>query len=42
MAKKIAGYIKLEIKAGEAESVSAGRTCAGSARTQYYGILQGV
>ena len=39
MAKKIEGYLKLNIPAGGANPVSAGGACVGSARCEYYGIL---
>jgi large subunit ribosomal protein L11 len=42
VAKKIEGYIKLQVPAGAANAVAADRPCAGSARRQHHGILQGV
>ncbi len=39
MAKKIDGYIKLQIPAGQAKSKSAGRSRSGSKGCQHYGIL---
>jgi ribosomal protein L11 len=42
VAKKIEGYIKLQVPAGSANAVTADRPCAGSARREHHGILQGV
>ena len=42
MAKKIVGYIKLQVPAGKANPVAANRSGAGSARSEHHGILQGV
>ena len=42
MAKKVAGYIKLQVPAGRGQSVAAHRPGAGSARPQHHGVLQGV
>ena len=42
MAKKIVGYIKLQVPAGKANPVAADRPRARSARPQHHGILQGV
>ena len=42
MAKKITGYLKLQVPAGAANPVAADRSCARSARPQHHGVLQGV
>ena len=42
MAKKVVGYIKLQVKAGQANPVAAGRSGAGPARPEHHGVLQGV
>ncbi len=41
MAKKVAGQLKLQVKAAR-RPVAADRSCAGSARHQHHGVLQGV
>jgi len=41
MAKKILGYIKLQVSAGSA-TLRAHRAGAGSARRQHHGLLQGI
>jgi hypothetical protein len=42
MAKKITGYIKLQVPAGKANPSAPHRSGAGSARSEHHGILQGV
>ena len=42
MAKKVAGYIKLQVPAGQANPSSAGWSRVGSAWCQHHGVLQGV
>jgi large subunit ribosomal protein L11 len=42
MAKKIVGYIKLQVPAGKANPVPPDRPGAGSARPEHHGVLQGV
>ena len=42
MAKKIIGFIKLQVPAGKANPVAADRPGAGSARPEHHGVLQGV
>ena len=42
MAKKIEGYIKLQVPAGAGQSVAAHRARARSARRQHSGVLQAV
>ncbi len=42
MAKKVVGYIKLQVKAGQANPLAARRSGARSARPQHHGVLQGV
>jgi hypothetical protein len=41
MAKKITGYIKLQVPAGKGESGAADRSGAGPARREHHGVLQG-
>ena len=41
MAKKVTGYLKLQVPAGRGQSVAADRAGAGSARHQHHGVLQG-
>jgi hypothetical protein len=40
--KKISTQIKLQIPGGKSESRTSGWSCAGSAWTQYHGVLQSV
>ncbi len=42
MAKKVTGYLKLQVPAGRRQSVAADRSRARPARSQHHGILQGV
>ena len=42
MAKKIVGFIKLQVPAGKANPEPADRAGAGSARSEHHGVLQGV
>jgi large subunit ribosomal protein L11 len=42
MAKKILGYIKLQVKAGSATPSPPDRAGARAARRQHHGLLQGV
>ena len=39
MAQKVVGLIKLQIPAGKA---TPGRSCAGSARCEHYGVHEGI
>jgi len=42
MAKKVVGYIKLQVPAGKANPSPPSRPGIGPARLEYHGILQGV
>ena len=42
MAKKIVGFIKLQVPAGKANPVAADRPGARPARPEHHGVLQGV
>ena len=42
MAKKVTGYLKLQVPAGGGQSVAADRSRARPARPQHHGVLQGV
>ena len=42
MAQKVVGFNKLQIPAGKATPAAPGRSCAGSARCEHYGVHEGI